>query len=79
MVGWPESSKAAADLMEEMVYTVQWDNRFKDAIRSRFKVTDFMAYDSVEDSLSHVKALLLQEQAEATAASGTPASSTCRR
>lgn len=68
MVGWSESSRAAADVIEDMVYTVQWDQRFKDAIRSKLKIEDFLDYESVRAALDHVKDLLTQERSAAATA-----------
>jgi hypothetical protein len=51
-----------------MVYTVQWDLRLKDAIRSKIKMTDFLDYESVRFALDHVKDLLTQERSLAAAA-----------
>jgi hypothetical protein len=68
MVNWPESSRAAADVIEDMVYTVQWDPRFKDAIRSKAKFTDFLDYESVRTALDQVKDVLAQECSQAAAA-----------
>eukprot|EP00974_Lingulodinium_polyedra_P023161 2235871-Lingulodinium_polyedra.AAC.1 len=51
-----------------MVYTVQWDQRFKDAIRSKLKIEDFLDYESVRAALDHVKDLLTQERSAAATA-----------
>jgi hypothetical protein len=62
IIGWPESSLAAAEVLEDMVYTCQWDQRFKDAVRSKAKLEDFLEYESVQSALSRVKDMRTKER-----------------
>jgi hypothetical protein len=68
MVGLAESARAAVDVIEDMVYTVQWDPRFKDATRSKVKIADFLEYESVRAAMDHVKDVLTHECSLAAAA-----------
>ncbi|CAK0830711.1 unnamed protein product [Prorocentrum cordatum] len=63
MVSVPPSVAAAAEMIEDMVYTVNWDPRFRDAIKSKCTVTDFMAYDSVAGAIKEVTDMISVERA----------------
>ena len=62
IIGWPESSLAAVEVLEDMVYTCQWDVRFKDAIRSKAKLEEFLEYESVQSAMSRVKDMRTKER-----------------
>eukprot|EP00959_Pyramimonas_sp_CCMP1952_P433518 9078136-Pyramimonas_sp.AAC.1 len=63
MVSVPPSVAAAAEMIEDMVYTVNWDPRLRDAIKSKCTVTDFMAYDSVAGAIAEVTDMISVERA----------------
>ena len=70
MVGRPESALSAVELIEELVYSNTWDSRYKDAIKSKLRVPDFLDYESVR---AHLEDILSQVKAERTAAGGISA------
>ena len=70
MVGWPQSSMQACNLIEELIYTVEYDGRYKDCVKTKGKVADMMEYESVRRELDEVATLLTQERAAAAAARG---------
>ena len=74
MVGWPPSSVAACTFLDELIYTVSYDGRYRDAVKSRAKVADILEYESVKREIDEVTATLAQERSAAAAARGeTPA------
>ena len=75
MVGWPQSSLLAVSLIEEMVYTIAWDGRFRDAIKSKLKIADFLGYESVKADMDEVLTQLKNER-EAKKGAGTDSTTT---
>ena len=82
MVGWPPSSVAACTFLEEIIYSVAYDGRYRDAIKSKATVVDILAYESVKREIDEIATTLAQERSAAAAARGevttpaTPAPST---
>lgn len=54
-VGWGTGVSEVVDLLEELVCDVSFDARYKDAIKAKLDVSDFMAYDSVQVRLKAVE------------------------
>ena len=61
-VGCPESVSLLADLLDQLVYGDSFDPRFKDAVKSKHAVEDFLAYPSVEKPLANVEAHIRSEK-----------------
>ena len=61
MVGCPSSVTKAAELLEELVYNDTFDGRYRDAIKSRHDVQDFLQYSSVAKQMSELEALIRQD------------------
>ena len=61
-VGCPESVSLFADLLDQLVYGDSFDPRFKDAVKSKHAVEDFLAYPSVEKPLANVEAQIRSEK-----------------
>ena len=77
MVGWPPSSVAACTLLEELIYTVTYDGRYRDAIKTKAKVADILEYDSIKREIDEIATTLAQERSAAAVARGeTPANDT---
>mgnify|MGYP007045175722 CR=1 FL=1 len=69
MVTVPPSVAAAAEMIEDMVYTANWDPRFRDAIKSKCTVADFMSYESVAGAIKDVTDMIGAERAASLQAS----------
>ncbi|CAK0857299.1 unnamed protein product, partial [Prorocentrum cordatum] len=74
MVGRPPSSVAACTLLEELICTVSYDGRYRDAAKTKAKVADILEHESVKREIDEVAATLAQERSAAAVARGeTPA------
>ena len=74
MVGWPPSSVAACTFLEEIIDTSSYASRYKEAIKGKSKVADFMQYECFKRESDEIATTLAQERAAAAAARGeTPA------
>ncbi|CAK0864940.1 unnamed protein product, partial [Prorocentrum cordatum] len=83
LVVWrSEGLNKIADILEDFIYTVNWDMRYKDAVRSKHKINEFLEYDSVQEKLNEIKVELAKEMsvaidcAQGSAGGGTAASAT---
>ena len=77
MVGWPPSSVAACTFLEELIYTVSYDGRYRDAVKSKAKVPDILEYESVKREMDEITTTLAQERSAAAVARGeTPSDGT---
>eukprot|EP00959_Pyramimonas_sp_CCMP1952_P339659 7113431-Pyramimonas_sp.AAC.1 len=44
-----------ANILGDFIYTVNWDMRYKDAVRSKHQINEFLEYDSVQEKLNEIK------------------------
>ena len=75
MVGWPDSALGCAELLEALIYTTEWDPRFRDAIKTKMRVVDFMEYESVKKEFDEILTQVQEEKAALAKALGVPAAS----
>ena len=74
MVNWPESAVKIAELLEDFVYSTNWDPRYRDAIRSKHKIAEFMEYESVQAKFVEIQDQLRTERATAETTANQAAS-----
>ena len=72
-MGWPQSGTLAAELIDELVYNVIFDGRYRDAIKSKLTVTDFLDYPSIKSRFDDILKVLREESVPLTAAAATDA------
>ena len=65
---WPPSCAMISDLMDELCFNKDFDCRYKDAIKGRLLVQDFVDYPSVNSRLEEIRAKVKEEKDEAAAA-----------
>ena len=65
---WPQSCAMISDLMDELCFNKDFDCRYKDAIKGRLLVQDFVDYPSVNSRLEEIRAKVKEEKDEAAAA-----------
>ncbi|CAK0907003.1 unnamed protein product [Prorocentrum cordatum] len=74
-----QSAVSAVALIEELVYTIEFDRRYTNAIQSKLDVADFLAYESVAMRMNETIEMAKRENgtdgAEAAGAAGAAASS----
>ena len=72
-VGGKQSAVSAVTLIEELVYTNEFDPRYRNAIQSRLEVADFLAYDSISTRMNEVIEMVRRESNGGNGTTGTPA------
>ena len=70
LIGRPLHVQRAVELIEELVYTNVWDCRYKDAIKSKLAVEDFLDYESIRQNLAEILQLLKSDTEGQAAAAG---------
>ena len=70
IVGRPASVQQILDFIEAIVYTPDWDGRYKDAMKSKLTAADVLEYDSVRAVMADISAQVASELAEATGETG---------
>ena len=78
-LGWPDSAAFAADLIEELVFGVNFDGRYRDALKTSLTVAaDILDYPSIKAKFDQIEAAIQVERgppAETAASAGTSAAS----
>ena len=80
MVGGKESLSLAAEFLDEVVYSSEFDGRYRDALKSKHEYSDFLDYPSVKKRVEAIEAALRKEisptDGEGVAASASAAGAT---
>lgn len=61
LVGASEAVVLCADVLYRLLYSPEFDNRYKDAIKARHEVADFVAYPSIKKELEAVEGKVREE------------------
>eukprot|EP00973_Karenia_brevis_P046570 6459306-Karenia_brevis.AAC.1 len=60
--GWDQSALVMFDIIEQLCYSGQFDSRYRDAIKSRLSVADFLDYTSVQEHFDQLKEAIKTEE-----------------
>lgn len=61
LLGCPESVTAFCDCIDKLIYSDSFDGRFRDCVKTKSQVEDFMAYPSIAQEVKEVEKLARQE------------------
>ena len=61
LLGAPTSVSEISTFLEGVIYGQEYDGRYKDGIKNRHEVQDFLAYSSVKSTMENLGALVRQE------------------
>ena len=73
LLGAPESVVSTAEFLEQVLYLDTFDTRYRDAVKSKHEVDDFLGYSTVATKLSELEKLARAEKKPKPAASAAPA------
>ncbi|CAK9038002.1 Uncharacterized protein SCF082_LOCUS22412 [Durusdinium trenchii] len=62
MVGCPESVNQVTDIIEQLVYNQAFDNRYRDAVKAKHELEDFLGYPTVAKLLQDAEAQVRSEK-----------------
>ena len=60
-VGWPLSATMTVTFIEDMIYTIVFDGRYRDCVKTGSQIVDMMHYQSVHDRVQEIKDAISQE------------------
>eukprot|EP00959_Pyramimonas_sp_CCMP1952_P475036 9503984-Pyramimonas_sp.AAC.2 len=72
-VGGKQSAVSAVTLIEELVYTTEFDSRYRNAVQSKLEAADFLAYESISTRMNEVIEMVRRENNGGHGTTDTPA------